>query len=139
MEGVELNAKCWGLILAHMTGFASINAWGTVQQTAFFSQNWIISWLVVPAALITNIPLLKFTAWMRKSIAGGNEDELEKMWDEEEEEAQTFGHVPTDYICLYLFGTLCIPVFCKFIVMLHELEEAEEKEKERKALNQKKH
>merc|ERR1711988_1783092 len=108
-----------------------------------------MSWLVVPCTLIFNMPVLWFTNWIREKISGsdGKEDELEKMWDEEVEEAENdvialslsfltvqsikygicgslanvegeesedliFGHEVKQCVLLYLFGALCIPVFC---------------------------
>lgn len=167
-ENIEINMRCWGTLLAHITGFASINAWGSVQQTAFFSQSWYMSWLVVPCACIFNIPILYCTNWMRETISmggDGKQDELEKMWDEEVEEAEndvialglsfltvqsikygicgtlanvegeepeelTFGHEYGQCMLLYLFGSLCIPVFCYFVITMKKMEEEEEKEQE---------
>jgi len=169
-ENVELWAKCVGLILAHMTGFAWIAAWGTVQQSPWFAQNWYISLLVVPASFITNIPLLKLTDCFRSRIANagdGESDKLETMWNEEvadaenditalglsfltvqsvkflicgtlanvegeEDEALTYGHTGRDCVLLYLFGALCIPIFCAVKVKLAKLEKAEDEEKEEK-------
>merc|ERR1719409_2577341 len=74
-----------------MVGFASINAWGTVQQTEWFAASWYRSFLVVPACYITNVPLLRFTNWLREKISqagDGQTDELEEKWDEEVEEAE---------------------------------------------------
>ena len=37
---IELNTACMATLLAHMTGFASINAFGVLQQSDFFRQSW---------------------------------------------------------------------------------------------------
>lgn len=170
-ESCELWAKCVGLLLAHMTGFAWIAAWGTVQQAPWFAQNWYFSWLVVPASFITNIPLLKLTDCVRDKIASSGDpddvDKLETMWNEvvadaenditalgvsfltvqsvkflicgtlanvegEEDEELTYGHSVRDCVLLYLFGTICIPIFCAVKLKLAALEEGEEKEAEEK-------
>merc|ERR1719399_1178363 len=91
MNKIEVNLKCWGVLLAHMSGFASINAWGSVQQTAFFSSSPWKSFLVVPLGYITNLPILFVTNYVRERISeagDGDTDELEKKWDEEVEEAE---------------------------------------------------
>lgn len=32
LEAVKINTVCWATLLGHVTGFAAINAWGTLQQ-----------------------------------------------------------------------------------------------------------
>ena len=39
-QAVKINTVCWATLLGHVTGFAAINAWGTLQQavTSFESE-----------------------------------------------------------------------------------------------------
>merc|ERR1719473_1386266 len=53
----------------------------------------------------------------------------------EEEEGLTFGHQWSDCIKLYAFGTLCIPVFCWFVMKIKALEDGEEEERAEKNLS----
>merc|ERR1712228_611662 len=32
LKETNVNVRCYGILLAHITGFAAINAWGSVQQ-----------------------------------------------------------------------------------------------------------
>merc|ERR1711957_863420 len=76
---------------AHMTGFASINAWGTLQQFPWFSQTWYTALLALPAALCFQIFLQLITDKIRTMIALGDDgsmDKCEELWDEECEEAE---------------------------------------------------
>jgi len=90
-EFAELNAQCFAVLLAHMTGFASINAFGTVQQLAFFRSSWWTSALVVPIASTMLFMASRFTAAIRKHISlrdDGEQDEYEQLWDETTKDAE---------------------------------------------------
>jgi len=91
METMELNMKCWAVLLAHLTGFASINAWGSLQQLDFFSSSPAMSFLVLPLATAGQLILQKVTFTMRDKIALGDDgeyDEFEKKWVAESAEAE---------------------------------------------------
>lgn len=91
IESVELNMKTFAVLLAHMTGFASINAWGALQQLEFFKLTPIFSFLVLPISACGQFGLQRITDYIRWRIAmadDGEEDEFEKAWDDEAEEAE---------------------------------------------------
>ena len=33
-QALKINTVCWSTLLGHVTGFAAINAWGTLQQAS---------------------------------------------------------------------------------------------------------
>jgi hypothetical protein len=91
MKEVELNMHSWAQLLAHITGFAAINFWGSLQQTDFFRQNAFTAFLVVPLALLVNLVGQRGTDFVRESYAllgDGVKDELETCWDDEVEESE---------------------------------------------------
>lgn len=51
-EAVKTNTVCWATLLGHVTGFAAINAWGTLQQAV--PQN-LFSCTLVPALTLAGI------------------------------------------------------------------------------------
>mmetsp|Transcript_88813 Transcript_88813/g.237657 ORF Transcript_88813/g.237657 Transcript_88813/m.237657 type:complete len:729 (+) Transcript_88813:90-2276(+) len=89
-DDTQMNMRCVGVLLSHMTGFAAINSWGSVQQTSWFRQTPAHSLAVLPMALAVNVALQRLTDTFRSRLTEGDgiEDELEKMWDEEVEEAE---------------------------------------------------
>jgi len=91
METIDANMKCFAVLLAHVTGFASINAWGTLQQMEPFRLHWLTSLGVLPFAMAVQFGLQRTTDTIRWKVAmadDGVEDEYEKKWDEECEEAE---------------------------------------------------
>merc|ERR1719329_1413255 len=90
LELMELDMKCYATLLAHMTGFAAINAFAQLQQTEIFSSYSLVSLLVVPIALVTMYLMQRVSDNIRERIAlgDGREDEFETLWDEETEEAE---------------------------------------------------
>lgn len=91
MEIVELDMKCWAVLFAHMTGFASINAWGTMQQMEFFRQTPLTTLFVVPIACIVMMTKFKVLDVIRTHVSladDGDVDEFEEAWDDETEEAE---------------------------------------------------
>eukprot|EP00443_Scrippsiella_acuminata_P044143 CAMPEP_0115220020 /NCGR_PEP_ID=MMETSP0270-20121206/27229_1 /TAXON_ID=71861 /ORGANISM="Scrippsiella trochoidea, Strain CCMP3099" /LENGTH=605 /DNA_ID=CAMNT_0002634057 /DNA_START=28 /DNA_END=1845 /DNA_ORIENTATION=+ len=89
-EEVEQHAKSAGTLLAHMTGFASINAWGSIQQLEFFRSSPGASFLVLPISFGGQFVLQRFTDWLRDKVSNLDDKvtEFEHMWDEETEEAE---------------------------------------------------
>lgn len=96
----QLDMKCWAVLFGHITGFASINAYGTLQgmmipqdddQRHASSHNLL---------MVTSTPLLAFISlsiifWMYDKVRDvvmlgddGVKDEMEMMWDEETEETE---------------------------------------------------
>merc|ERR1712066_900093 len=89
-ETREIKLKCWAVLLAHMTGFAAINAFGTVQQR-YFSANPAIALLGPVFGLIMSVLLQTLTDTYREWKAKGDDGEkskYEEMWDDETEEAE---------------------------------------------------
>jgi len=90
LEKVKLNLKSWSVLFAHLSGFSSINAWGSVQQKLLNGS---------PAMALLAVPLGFFGLWgtfhgwdkIRQYIStmdDGEEDEFEVLWDEFTEEAE---------------------------------------------------
>jgi len=86
----ELNVKCWAQLLAHLTGFASINAWGSLQQLPYFRESPAKTMLILPAGMVGSFVLQRITDTVRTRVAAmdGEVDESEKTWDEEAEECE---------------------------------------------------
>lgn len=91
MDAMELNLKSIAVLLAHMTGFASINAWGAIQQLEFFRMSPWLSFSVIPISIIGQFCLQRITDSIREKVAladDGEKDEYEMKWDEETEECE---------------------------------------------------
>jgi len=89
-EGKEVNMKCFAVLLAHISGFASINAFGTV-QAVFFSESPLKAFLAVPVSLAGLFVLQRISDAIREKVSMGDDgekDEFEDLWDEETEEAE---------------------------------------------------
>eukprot|EP00929_Paragymnodinium_shiwhaense_P012897 TRINITY_DN120775_c0_g1_i1.p1 TRINITY_DN120775_c0_g1~~TRINITY_DN120775_c0_g1_i1.p1 ORF type:complete len:1004 (-),score=263.48 TRINITY_DN120775_c0_g1_i1:244-3255(-) len=90
-ERRELNVKCFSMLLAHMTGFAAINAMGDIQHSAFFSQSPLHAFMVLPVVFCVMFGLFQGTNVFRKRIALGDDgevDEFEELWNEQTEDAE---------------------------------------------------
>eukprot|EP00931_Biecheleriopsis_adriatica_P060994 TRINITY_DN36651_c0_g1_i1.p1 TRINITY_DN36651_c0_g1~~TRINITY_DN36651_c0_g1_i1.p1 ORF type:complete len:570 (-),score=136.83 TRINITY_DN36651_c0_g1_i1:65-1774(-) len=90
LEEVELQVKSWSVLFSHIAGFAAINAWGSWQQK-FFNSSPMHVVLVVPIACTGLFAIYHAFDKVREKIAhmdDGEEDEFEKKWDEETEEAE---------------------------------------------------
>jgi uncharacterized membrane protein len=83
-------AKSASILLAHVTGFASMNFWGGLQGFSFFASSPLMSLMAVPAAFLGMIGLYHVTDNIREShaAADNSKDEWEILWDEETEEAE---------------------------------------------------
>merc|ERR1719171_1822143 len=83
--------KCFAVLFSHMVGFAAINGFGTMQQLSFFSKSWQMCLALVPIAAVLMFAWFKVLDTLRAKIAYGDdgvEDEFEKAWDAETEEAE---------------------------------------------------
>merc|ERR1719277_1193220 len=76
-ETAHFRVKCYATLLAHITGFASIHAWGSLQQTDFFSTGPLMSFAVLPISFFGQFLLQLCTDMARHQIA---------FWDGEESE-----------------------------------------------------
>eukprot|EP00405_Crypthecodinium_cohnii_P042048 CAMPEP_0206553856 /NCGR_PEP_ID=MMETSP0325_2-20121206/16857_1 /ASSEMBLY_ACC=CAM_ASM_000347 /TAXON_ID=2866 /ORGANISM="Crypthecodinium cohnii, Strain Seligo" /LENGTH=994 /DNA_ID=CAMNT_0054053865 /DNA_START=50 /DNA_END=3030 /DNA_ORIENTATION=+ len=88
-ENKKKDLRCYSVLLAHLAGFASINAWGSVLQLPFFRTK-ATSLLVLPFSGLGQFVLQRLTDCVRERIAGsdGVKDEKEREWDEECEDAE---------------------------------------------------
>lgn len=113
-EAMELNMKSVAVLLAHITGFASINAWGSLQQLEFFNTP-LMSFAVVPISGTGQFLLQRITDAIRNYVSRSDDgitDEFEEAWDEETEECEndvmglTLSFNMTQAIRFGLTGTL---------------------------------
>lgn len=91
LQESEFKVKCYATLLAHVTGFASINAWGSLQQMDFFAQSYAMSFCVLPISFVGQFALQRVTDHLRLKVAmlgDGEESVYEKQWDFEVEEAE---------------------------------------------------
>lgn len=90
LEERELNIKSYAVLFSHTTGFASINAWGSVQQT-YLNSGPMHALLAVPIGymglwiMFKGFQLLRY--W-KSSADDGQVDEYEEKWNEETEDAE---------------------------------------------------
>jgi len=111
---------CMATLLAHMTGFASINAFGVLQQSDFFRQSWQRSMAVVPLSLLGLTVLNRLFRRVRRRIQRSlhghfseeQQHEGKTIWNEETEEAEedvrslTVSFLFTQSLRFYLDGNL---------------------------------
>merc|ERR1719401_853871 len=69
MDDIKAGIKCYSVLLAHITGFASINFWSGVQQLPFFSSSPLMSILTLPISAISQLLLQRLWFQVRKWIA----------------------------------------------------------------------
>ena len=87
-ESTQLNMKTVAVLLAHLTGFASINAWGSLHQLEFFNTPFM-SLFVVPISGTGQFLLQIIIDVIRDRVSRGDDgrlDEYVKLWDEETED-----------------------------------------------------
>ncbi|CAE7602075.1 unnamed protein product [Symbiodinium pilosum] len=90
MEKVELNVKSWSVLFSHVAGFATINAWGSIQQE-YLNGSALQALLIVPVGYFGLLIIYHFFDVVREQIShmdDGEKDEYEMKWDEETEEAE---------------------------------------------------
>eukprot|EP00928_Gymnodinium_smaydae_P085027 TRINITY_DN6832_c0_g3_i2.p2 TRINITY_DN6832_c0_g3~~TRINITY_DN6832_c0_g3_i2.p2 ORF type:complete len:653 (-),score=166.63 TRINITY_DN6832_c0_g3_i2:117-2075(-) len=90
-EKVEGNLKCFATLIAHMAGFASIQAWGELQQLSFFSSSPLAALLVPLMSMCYQIVLQQITHTIRDKVARGDDgvwDEAEEAWHQNTVEAE---------------------------------------------------
>jgi hypothetical protein len=90
-DDVDANLKCFAVLIAHITGFASVNAWGFLQQSDTFSANPLTSLAVLPLAMLGQVILQRIFDKVREKVAMGDDgewDAAEEMWHEGTEEAE---------------------------------------------------
>ena len=78
------------VLFSHVAGFATINAWGSLQQKFFNASCWQ-ALLVVPMGSVGLLIAYHIFDLIREHIAqmdDGEKDEYEEKWDEETEEAE---------------------------------------------------
>lgn len=88
---MECDLKCFAVLLAHITGFAANNAFGTVQHLEFFSSSPLRAFLVLPVAALSLTLLMHITDTFREKVSLGDDgvvDKYEMLWDEETEESE---------------------------------------------------
>lgn len=86
MRAKKCNMACYAMLLAHITGFASINCFMTLQQQPFFRATWGTALLVVPIVFVFMSLIQLGTDCVREHIAhmdDDGKDEFEELWDEE--------------------------------------------------------
>jgi len=89
IEAVELNIKSYAVLMAHITGFASINAWGSIQQVYYKKSYWAL--VAMPIGFFGMCAMYSVFDLIRYKIANsddGEVDEYEEKWDDETEEAE---------------------------------------------------
>jgi len=90
---MKLCLKSYAVLMGHTTGFAAINAWGTVQQqtTGEDKDDVLMAWLCVPLAFCVTFSIQLLMDKARDYIALGDDgikDESEVLWDEAVEETE---------------------------------------------------
>jgi len=89
-EHVEMNCACYGTVLAHITGFSSINVWTGLQCQPPFNSSPLMAFIPVLIAVLGTLLLQRITDFCRERIiqGDGKKDFFEEKWDEECEEAE---------------------------------------------------
>eukprot|EP00927_Polykrikos_kofoidii_P066659 TRINITY_DN62214_c0_g1_i1.p1 TRINITY_DN62214_c0_g1~~TRINITY_DN62214_c0_g1_i1.p1 ORF type:complete len:620 (+),score=96.90 TRINITY_DN62214_c0_g1_i1:108-1967(+) len=90
LAGVELNMKSYAVLFSHTTGFAAINAWGSLQQS-LFQDNWLHAVAIVPVGLVGLFLMYYGFDVIRWKVSMSDDeivDEYEKEWDVQTEEAE---------------------------------------------------
>lgn len=80
----------WGIIMAHLTGFAAINCWTGLQQCPPFDKSPLMALIPFILALVTQQILQRLTNKVRETVMKGDgiKDTWELKWDDACEEAE---------------------------------------------------
>jgi len=96
----QLDMKCWAVLFGHITGFASINAYGTVQGWMIpldeserqATQHNLLMTASTPLVAFASLSILFVIYNKLREIVifgdDGKKDPMEMMWDEETEETE---------------------------------------------------
>lgn len=90
-ETILINCNCFGGVLAHLTGFASINAWTTLQEQKPFNSDPLMALVPVVFATLGQIFLQRLTGWCRVWWIKSDDDQkdwFESRWDEACDDAE---------------------------------------------------
>ena len=90
-ESTQLNMKTVAVLLAHLTGFASFNAWLSLHQLELFNTPFI-SLFVLPISGTGQFLLQRITDVIRDRVSrddDGRLDEYAKLWDEDTDRFRT--------------------------------------------------
>mmetsp|Transcript_13229 Transcript_13229/g.29402 ORF Transcript_13229/g.29402 Transcript_13229/m.29402 type:complete len:619 (+) Transcript_13229:71-1927(+) len=93
LRQVVLDLKGPGMLMAHMAGFAAINAFASLQNMSGFNSNAFSVFLAIPCAAAFMLGMFQLTNSLRTRISqrgDGSEkpDDFEKLWFEETQEAE---------------------------------------------------
>lgn len=95
LDSMRIKLKSYAILLAHVVGFASINAWGAMQQMKNIQlfggdeNEWVFTCIV--GAFLAQLLLQSFTGWLRRKVALGDDgkwDKYERLWAEETTECE---------------------------------------------------
>lgn len=113
MDRVENNLQCFAALMAHITGFASISVWSTLQQLDGIKESPLYCFAVPPAALLVIFCIERITGAIRYKISmlDAEESVFERAWEEETVEAEN------DVMCLTVSFT-CIQAL-RFLICGH--------------------
>lgn len=97
-KNIKANLACFSVLIAHMTGFASITAWGTLQHLAVDTEDkrqnllfWFSVIWPIPVSVLGQYVLQRISDHIRFKISmsdDGKVDEFERMWSEFTEEGE---------------------------------------------------
>ncbi|CAK9069594.1 Putative cadmium/zinc-transporting ATPase HMA1 [Durusdinium trenchii] len=126
IEDLQSQMTCWKVLLSHIAGFAAINAFGTLQQSEPWREDWQTATLVVVLASFTMLMIQWYFDEQRRKVAEAwktsaslYDDRMEEvyhacfvMWLEEAEEpednvlALTVSFLSVQAIRYWISGTL---------------------------------
>lgn len=87
MQFAELkkNVKCFAVLMSHMTGFAAMHTWCTLQQTSPFNQSSLWSISVLPLAAVFHAFAALLSHRIRHCVQTGDGtdvDKFEELWND---------------------------------------------------------